>query len=117
MRLRNLMPFVPSGLDYDRSRRFFLDLGFGENWGNEEICELQLGDVRFLLQNFSSEELQQNFMVAVTVDDLDAWHDHLSSLNLAEKYPGVRFSQPEQRPWGVREIHLIDPAGVCWHFN
>ena len=20
-------------------------------------------------------------------------------------------------PWGNREVHLIDPAGVCWHFG
>jgi hypothetical protein len=29
------LPFVPSGADYDGSRRFFADLGFDEIWEHD----------------------------------------------------------------------------------
>ena len=33
-----------------------------------------------------------------------------------DRYDGVRAKQPAVHFWGRREIHRIDPAGVCWHF-
>lgn len=35
---------------------------------------------------------------------------------MLERYEGVRAKQPTLFPCGQREVHLIDPAGVCWHF-
>jgi uncharacterized glyoxalase superfamily protein PhnB len=29
----------------------------------------------------------------------------------------VRAAPPTLYPWGQREVHLIDTAGVCWHFG
>jgi uncharacterized glyoxalase superfamily protein PhnB len=117
MHLSNLMPFIPSGENYEKARQFFKDLGFHENWGNKELCELQYGEAKFILQNYFNKELQENLMISVHVDDLDGFSEFLKSLKLESKYPEIRFSNPEMRPWGVREIHLIDPAGVCWHFS
>jgi uncharacterized glyoxalase superfamily protein PhnB len=34
-----------------------------------------------------------------------------------ERYPGTRAKEPTDYPWGNREVHLIDVAGVCWHFG
>ena len=116
MKLTSLRPFVPSGTDFELSRAFFLDMGFVHNWGDGALCELQFGDVKFLLQNFAHKEMQENYMVYVNVDDLDAFYDHLVKCELTTKYPTARFSKPQMRPWGIRELHLIDPAGVCWHF-
>jgi len=117
MHFSTLKPFVPSGSDYKKSKSLFLELGFAVNWEVEGLCELQCGDAIFLLQDFENLEMQQNYMLYVTVDDLDAFHDHLISLNLPERYEGVKFSPPEDRPWGERELHFLDLAGVCWHFS
>lgn len=117
MKLSNLRPFVPSGADFERAKAFFLELGFVHNWGDQSLCELQFGEVKFLLQNFANKEMQDNLMMYVTIDDLDAFHAHLENLQLNDRYPEVRFSKPLMRPWGIRELHLIDPAGVCWHFG
>ncbi len=116
MKLSNLRPFVPSGENFALAKAFFLDIGFVQNWGDNSLCELQFGDVKFLLQNYANAAMQQNFMIYVNVDDLDAFYEHLVKLELGKKYPGARFTKPEMRPWGIRELHLIDPAGVCWHF-
>ena len=103
-------------MDFKLSKAFFLEIGFNENWGNDDLCELQFGEATFLLQNFSNQALQTNLMLYVSVDSLDEFYAHLIALNLLEKFPMVSFSKPEDRPWGIRELHLIDPAGVCWHF-
>jgi hypothetical protein len=34
--------------------------------------------------------------------------------DLPGRFSGVRLRQPTDFPWG-REIHIIDPGGVCWH--
>jgi len=116
MKFTKLRPFIPSGKDYVVSKYFFMDLGFKVNWEAEGLCELQFGEAVFLLQDFENIEMQQNYMVYINVDNLDEFYECLNGLGLDRKYPGVRYSKPEDRPWGVRELHLIDPAGVCWHF-
>lgn len=116
MQLLNLRPFVPSGGDFPLCKRFFIDLGFRENWSNGDVCELQMGAVRFLLQDYCNKELQENLMMYVTVDDLNAFWLHLKASGVLDRYEGVRAREPTLFPWGVTEVHLIDPAGVCWHF-
>ena len=53
-------------------------------------------------------------MVKLTVPDLDAWWQAVSSLRLEEKYFAFRITPPSDYPWG-REVNFIDLAGVCWH--
>lgn len=116
MQLLGLKPFVPSGENFTESRQFFLDLGFVENWSADDVCELQMGGVVFLLQNYENTELQKNLMMFVTVDDLDGFWRRLNQSGVLERYQGVRAREPTLFPWGQTEVHLIDPAGVCWHF-
>lgn len=113
--IKELMCFVPSGPDYAQALRFYEELGFSIAWESPELAILQYGAHRFFLQNFTNVELQQNYMMHLAVEDLDAWWEKLSALNLPEKYAGVRLKPPQIYPWGMREIHLIDPAGVLWH--
>ncbi|MFO0949996.1 MAG: hypothetical protein U0835_02360 [Isosphaeraceae bacterium] len=112
----SLRPFVPSGPDYPASRRFFRALGFEELWENSGCAGFRCGGAQFILQNFDQRAFAENFMVHVTVPDLDAWWEAVSALNLEASFPGVRLKPPTSFPWG-REAHVIDPAGVCWHFG
>jgi uncharacterized glyoxalase superfamily protein PhnB len=114
--LGRLRPFVPSGTDFDRSKQFFIDLGFTVDWQASGLAQLTLGDTVFLLQDFHNRELQENLIMFVTVADLDEWWRHVLDSNVLDKYEGVRAKEPTVFPWGQRELHLIDPAGVCWHF-
>ena len=70
----------------------------------------------FLLQDFHNQVMQENLMMCAKVDDLDAWWQHICRCGVLDRYPGVRAKEPTQYPWGMREVHLIDPARVCWHF-
>jgi catechol 2,3-dioxygenase-like lactoylglutathione lyase family enzyme len=110
----SLLPFVPSGKDYDAGRRFFRDLGFEEVWENSGYAGFRNGAAEFILQRFDDQHFAENFMVRLNVDDLDRWWEAISRKGLDQLYPGVRLQPPTGFPWG-REVHLIDPAGVCWH--
>ena len=116
MALTSLKPFVPSGDDFATAKQFFCDLGFQIAWEGPGLVGLELDGVGFLLQDFACREMQENLMLLVTVDDLDAWWDRIVASGVTARYPGVRAKPPTLYPWGQREVHLIDPAGVCWHF-
>ena len=116
MSITVLRPFIPSGKDFGLALQFFRDLGFQTNWQADGLAELQLGAAIFILQDFHNQEMQENLMIYAGVDDLDAWWRHIQSSGVLERYPGVRAKEPTVYPWGKREVHLIDPAGVCWHF-
>lgn len=116
MTLSAIKPFIPSGRDFAVSKRFFLDLGFVVNWEADGYAELQLGAAVFILQDFDNPVMQENLMMFVRVEDLDAWWRHLLASGILERYAKVHAKEPTEYPWGQREVHLIDPAGVCWHF-
>lgn len=110
----SLSPFVPSGKQYEASRRFFVDLGFEEMWENSGCAGFRNGTAQFILQSCDDQKFAENFMVSVVVPNLDLWWEAVQKLRLEETYPGVRFRPPTDFPWG-REIHFLDLAGVCWH--
>jgi uncharacterized glyoxalase superfamily protein PhnB len=115
LKAKEIMAFVPSGKDYSQALAFYRDLGFEATWTSDELSVLKKDDCRFFLQNFAHEAMQKNFMMNLEVEDLDAWWRKIQEADLAGRYPGVRATEPRDYPWGKREIHLIDPAGVLWH--
>jgi uncharacterized glyoxalase superfamily protein PhnB len=110
----DLKAFVPAK-DPALSRQFYLDLGFKQNWANEQIAEFQIGAFRFLLQNFYAKGHAENFMMHLTVANADAWWEHIQAIKLGEKYPGIMLKPPAMQPWGLRVLYLSDPTGVLWH--
>jgi hypothetical protein len=116
LRAVGLLPFVPSGSDYEGSRRLFADLGFEEQWESDGYAGFRSGDAGFILQRFENRDFAANFMVKLVVKDLDAWWREVSPRGLETKYPGVKIRPPTDFPWG-REVNLIDLAGVCWHIG
>ena len=111
-----LLPFVPSGKDFEKSRALFKALGFRELWSAEGYSGFHQGAARFILHAFDDEAFAANLMVKVEVADLDAWWEAAVAKDLPGRFPGVRMKAPTDFPWG-REAHLIDLAGVCWHFG
>ena len=110
----DLKAFVPAK-NYELAKQFYLDLGFTLNWGSNEIAEFQIGSFRFLLQPFYVKEHSENYMMSLTVEDADAWWNHIEQIRLKEKYPGIIAKPPALQPWGLRVLYLSDPTGVLWH--
>jgi uncharacterized glyoxalase superfamily protein PhnB len=115
MKARKIRPFIPSGEDYALAQRFLADLGFEKVYATDDMCIFRNESAEFFLQNFHNQELQDNYMVSLSVEDLDGLWAHIQRTGLEEKYP-IKVRAPEVRPWG-REIALIDPSGVCWHIT
>ena len=109
-----LYPFVPSGPDFARSIEFFGALGFERQWQSGGLAGLRFGGAYFLLQDIDVPVWQANQMITYEVADLDGYWAELESQDLPSRFSGVKLRAPEQFPWG-REVHIIDPAGVCWH--
>lgn len=114
MRAVKLRPFVPSGDDYALAQRFFERLGFAKLYADDGLTLFRSGEQEFYLQNYRNRELQDNYMLALDVDDLDACWTVIRAMLDENEFP-MKAKEPADYPWGKREIHLIDPAGVCWH--
>jgi uncharacterized glyoxalase superfamily protein PhnB len=112
----DLKTFVPAK-DAELSKRFYTDLGFTINWSDEQIAELQIGSFRFLLQTFYVAEHAGNFMMSLSVENTDAWWEHIQRKEFATKYPGIVCTPPKMQPWGIRVLYLSDPTGVLWHIT
>jgi len=109
-----LYPFVPSGPDYDAALAFFAEIGFETMWKHEGLAGLKFAAAYFMLQDIDVPEWQKNQMITFEVDDLQAYWSEIDAKGLGAKYAGVKTRPPTDFPWG-REVHIIDPAGVCWH--
>lgn len=109
-----LYPFVPSGPDFESAIAFFAELGFAKQWQHDDYAGLRFGGAYFMLQRIDVPEWQKNQMITYEVDDLEAYWSEIDAKKLDVRFAGVRLRPPTDFPWG-REIHIIDPAGVCWH--
>jgi uncharacterized glyoxalase superfamily protein PhnB len=67
----------------------------------------------FLLQRFYVQAFAEKLMMHLIVKDVDAWWTSLRDKKIIEKY-GVRAEPPEDRPWKMRDLVLVDPSGVLW---
>ena len=110
-----ILTFIPSVIEFQTAKAFYLEIGFKVDYENESLAILRKDRCRFFLQNNSNNWIDGNFMMVLNVEDLDAWWEYLRSLDLEDRYEGVKLRAPEVYPWGNREIHLIDPCGVLWH--
>ena len=109
-----LHPFAPAGADFALALAFFAELGFETAWTHDGLAGLRYGAAFFFLQQIEVPEWQQNQMLTLEVDDLDGYWSEIEAKDLGTRFPGVKFRPPTEFPWG-REVHLADPAGVCWH--
>jgi hypothetical protein len=109
-----LYPFVPSGPRFTAALGFFAELGFATLWRHEGLAGLRFGGAYFMLQDIDVPEWQKNQIITYEVDNLDTYWSEIESKNLPQRFPGARTLPPTDFPWG-REVHIVDPGGVCWH--
>jgi len=110
----DLKAFVPS-VDFEVSKRFYSDLGFTFNWGNDQIAEFQVGAFRFTVVPFYVKEHAENYMMHLMVEDADPWWEHIERRGLKDKYKLHMAKPPAMQPWGLRVLYISDPTGVLWH--
>ena len=114
MEFISLEPFVPSGSDFEASKKLFLELGFTITWDGGDYVGFQRDNCKFILQKFDNRAFAENFMLSVKVSNPDEFWKEVKEKELEKKY-GIRLGIPADQSYG-REVNLIDLAGVCWHF-
>ncbi|MBV8673333.1 MAG: glyoxalase, partial [Acidobacteriaceae bacterium] len=96
------------------SKRFYEALGF-QKLLDGDVAIYEMGSSGFILQNYYQKEWSENFMMQLMVDDLDAWWDHITALDLPQKFGVAAPRPPAMQPWGLRVAYVFDPSGVLWH--
>jgi catechol 2,3-dioxygenase-like lactoylglutathione lyase family enzyme len=98
-------------VDPARSRAFYVDgLGFQVDW--EHRFEPDFPVLLQLSRDGMTLYLSQHVMdcavgglIHFFVDRVDDWYAELSRKGMAVELP------PTDQPWGLREMHLVDPDG------
>ena len=108
-------PFLPTK-DIEVSRAFYEAIGFKKVFDGEVVI-LDVGATSFLLQRHYEKSWAENTMMQLMVDDLDAWWEHLVTLDLAKNFNVQPPKPPKMQPWGLRVAYVYDPCGVLWHFS
>jgi catechol 2,3-dioxygenase-like lactoylglutathione lyase family enzyme len=111
----SIRPFI-GARDFDVSRSFYRDLGFQEVILFPDMSVFKKDQTAFYLQRAYVKDWIDNSMIFLEVEDIDLFWDELLSLDLTNKYPGVRLTPIKNHDWG-RECFLHDPSGILWHFG
>ena len=107
--------FVPAK-DFEISKQFYKDIGFSMASEGGGVAYFHFEHVSFLLQNFCSEGLAENFMMHMLVSDVDAWWDKINQSEVVSKYE-VKLWPIELQPWKMRDFCVTDPSGVLWRIG
>lgn len=103
--------------NFPESRKFYLELGFEESPVSKGMSYFKVTDkLGFYLQNAYVRDWVDNTMIFLEVDDVNRYWEGLQSLELPQKFEGVRLSPIREEQWG-RECFLHDPSGILWHFG
>ena len=100
--------------DFDLSKRFYEALGF-QKVLDSEVAIFNAGSGGFILQRYFQKEWAENTMLQFMVDDLDAWWEHISGLDLPGQFGVQPPKAPSKQPWGLSVAFVFDPSGVLWH--
>lgn len=110
---KSIRPFI-GAKNFDRSRNFYMDLGFKETILDQNLSVFKTGDLSFYLQNAYVKDWVDNTMIFLEVENVDQFWDQLLTLDLTSKYQEVKLKPIKVLPWG-KECFIHDPSGILWH--
>lgn len=115
LHVTEIKAFVPAK-DFELSKQFYKDIGFTLASEGGGVAYFHFEHVSFLLQNFCSEGLAENFMMHMLVANVDAWWDKINQSEVVSKY-GVKLWPIELQTWKMRDFCITDPSGVLWRIG
>jgi len=114
MKFISLEPFVPSGSNFEASKKLFQELGFIIKWDAGDYIGFERDECKFILQKYDNKDFAENFMLSVKITNAEEFRNGVLENKLPEKF-GIRIGKITIQPYG-KEVNIIDIAGVCWHF-
>ena len=107
--------FVPAK-DFALSKQFYRDIGFTKATDGGGVAYFHIYHASFLLQDFCTEPLAENFMMHMLVEDVETWWNRMNEGGVVARY-GVKLSNIELQPWRMRDFCITDPSGVLWRIG
>jgi len=107
--------FVPTK-DFKLSLSFYQELGWKTIGLHDKLAELELGGIRFFLQDYYNRGWANNFMFYINVENTRAWYEHVSEVLENGDFGKARVNEPKKQPHGDIVTHVWDPSGVLLHF-
>lgn len=114
-KVQSIRPFI-GAKNFEISRNFYRDLGFEEVVLESKLSLFTRQKTGFYLQDYYTKDWIDNTMIFMEVENTDEFWKELLTLNLTEKYVGVRLTPVRTMEWG-KECFLHDPSGILWHFG
>ena len=112
--IHSVIPFIPAGPDIQAAIDFYTRvLGFVVRWNAGSLVCVGRDTADLILQQIDDKHTASQLMLQITVRDVDAL---AAEYALRDFSPG-RLGKLEVKPWGNREMHVIDHYGVCLHFT
>lgn len=108
-----IQPFLPTK-DYEISKQFYLDLGFEMIYEDHQLCLFKRDSISFFIQRAFVKDWAENMMIQTYHSDIDSLYQKVDAIK--ENYPMIKTKEPFQAAYGYT-FHLLDPAGVLWHFT
>ncbi len=115
LQVTSIKAFVPAK-NFELSKQFYREIGFDMASEGGGIAYFHYEQASFLLQDYCTEALAENFMMHMLVKDVEAWWSRIRDIGVATKY-GVKVSDIELQPWRMRDFSLTDPTGVLWRIG
>ena len=112
---KSIRPFL-GAKNFELSRRFYQDWGFQEMVLSPDLSVFKLDQLAFYLQRAYVKDWIDNTMIFLEVDNVERYHQELSTMELPSKYDGVKLSLVRIEDWG-KECFLHDPSGILWHIG
>ncbi|WP_288369579.1 glyoxalase [uncultured Algoriphagus sp.] len=113
---KSIRTFIGSK-NFSESCKFYETLEFELHHHGKGFAYVSISPgIGFYLQDFYNKDWCENNMVFLEVDNLEAYLAKIKSLNLPDKFPGVKVSEIRKDSWGD-EFFIHDPAGVLWHIG
>ena len=113
--IRDFKAYLPAK-DFELSKQFYRALGFTESPGWGGTADFELNGHRFRLQNYYGPDWANNFMVVISVDDVEGWHRHVQQMADSGNFGSMRIKPPETVDDQYLVLHVIDPSGVLLVF-
>ncbi len=115
LKVSDLRPFIPAR-DFKQSRAFYAGLGWETRDVGPGLALVTLADQQhFYIQDYYLKEMAENSMLHVTVEDAQAWFEHVSSVLGENDFPEARVQPPKPQPYGAIVTFVHDPTGVLLH--
>ena len=115
LRTIEIKAYVPAR-DFTLSQQFYRDFGFKVEPMSDQMAFCHCDGSSFLLQNYYVKEYAENFMMHILVQDVESWWDHIVRKDIGTTY-GVMIEPISNKPWGLRDFAVADPAGVLWRIG